>query len=268
MGINNIFKFIRPILLRSRVQTYRGKIFAVDMSCYIHKAIHHYPKHMKHLDVYMNLFRRIADHTFLVFDGKSPKIKAQVLEERLKHKNKYHSTNRTPDIYREIIEKYKMDEKFTLVVAPQESDPQLAYMSLKGKVDYLITEDSDLIVYGCDKIIFKLIPNGSCMVYKKEKFEKYIEKFNWDLPTFKLICILCGCDYFKGGVRGMGFQKATKIVKKPFETDVELKEFVIRNFQMTDDTYEKFKTACLFYTNQLIQANRKIAPFHELMNDD
>jgi exonuclease-1 len=38
------------------------------------------------------------------------------------------------------------------VVAPYEADAQLAFFGLHGHVDLVITEDSDLIAYGCPKV--------------------------------------------------------------------------------------------------------------------
>lgn len=38
------------------------------------------------------------------------------------------------------------------IVAPYEADSQLAYLSKEGIVDLIITEDSDLLVFGCRKV--------------------------------------------------------------------------------------------------------------------
>ena len=38
------------------------------------------------------------------------------------------------------------------IVAPYEADAQLAYLSKEGIVDLVITEDSDLLVFGCAKV--------------------------------------------------------------------------------------------------------------------
>lgn len=38
------------------------------------------------------------------------------------------------------------------IVAPYEADAQMAYMALSGDVDAVITEDSDLLAYGCPKV--------------------------------------------------------------------------------------------------------------------
>jgi exonuclease 1 len=40
-------------------------------------------------------------------------------------------------------------EGIEVVVAPYEADAQLAYLALTGNVDAVITEDSDLLPYGC-----------------------------------------------------------------------------------------------------------------------
>lgn len=38
------------------------------------------------------------------------------------------------------------------VVAPYEADAQMAYLAINGEVDIVITEDSDLLAYGCPKV--------------------------------------------------------------------------------------------------------------------
>jgi 5'-3' exonuclease len=38
------------------------------------------------------------------------------------------------------------------VVAPYEADAQMAFLARNGHVDLVITEDSDLIAYGCPQV--------------------------------------------------------------------------------------------------------------------
>lgn len=38
------------------------------------------------------------------------------------------------------------------IVAPYEADAQLAYLNINGIADVVITEDSDLILFGCKKV--------------------------------------------------------------------------------------------------------------------
>lgn len=51
------------------------------------------------------------------------------------------------------------------IVAPYEADAQLAFLNISGIADYVITEDSDLTLFGCKKVgsIF-LIPDGTARV--------------------------------------------------------------------------------------------------------
>lgn len=38
------------------------------------------------------------------------------------------------------------------IVAPYEADAQLAYLAINNSVDVVITEDSDLLAYGCPRV--------------------------------------------------------------------------------------------------------------------
>lgn len=38
------------------------------------------------------------------------------------------------------------------IVAPYEADAQLAYLNIKNYAQVVITEDSDLILFGCTKV--------------------------------------------------------------------------------------------------------------------
>lgn len=78
------------------------------------------------------------------------------------------------------------------IVAPYEADAQLAYLNKIGLADYIVTEDSDLILFGCRKILFKLDAFGQCDLVDVDKLhlamECSVEKFTMD--KFRLMCIL------------------------------------------------------------------------------
>lgn len=46
-------------------------------------------------------------------------------------------------------------------MAPYEADAQLAYLEKEGIVDLVITEDSDLLVFGCKRVLFKMDDSGN-----------------------------------------------------------------------------------------------------------
>ena len=45
-----------------------------------------------------------------------------------------------------------IEKKIQYIVAPFEADAELAYLSSSGHVDAVLTEDSDLLAYGCKKV--------------------------------------------------------------------------------------------------------------------
>lgn len=58
-----------------------------------------------------------------------------------------------------------------MVIAPYEADSQIAYMVKEGIADFAISEDSDLIAYGCPKLLMKLNFNGYCKVFCTNDFK-------------------------------------------------------------------------------------------------
>lgn len=162
MGIKNLLKFSLDVCERGNMNDIRGKRLAIDMSCFIYKALYHEEKFLLHLDLYMKMFLRFSTKVYLVFDGKAPAAKRDEQQERQRAQERHlerhpdHKTPRlTPEVIGEVIRAYGNNRKIAIVFAPQESDGQLAYLSRKDLVDYIVTEDSDLIVYGCPRIIFK-----------------------------------------------------------------------------------------------------------------
>ena len=74
-----------------------------------------------------------------------------------------------------------------VVVAPYEADAQLAFLSKANIAQIIITEDSDLILFGCEKILYKMDINGNGQLIEKEKIISVtrfdtadsFERFRW-----------------------------------------------------------------------------------------
>lgn len=56
-----------------------------------------------------------------------------------------------PEMAHRLI-KVLRQQNISYIVAPYEADAQIALLSLRGHVECVITEDSDLIVYGCPRV--------------------------------------------------------------------------------------------------------------------
>ncbi len=72
-------------------------------------------------------------------------------------------------------------------MAPYEADSQLTYLQNKGIVDLVITEDSDLLVFGCERVLFKLDDSGHGKLIEL----KELGKANKGLVV-SLVCV-CWC---------------------------------------------------------------------------
>ena len=72
------------------------------------------------------------------------------------------------DLFMDILKELEVE----FVVAPYEADAQMAYMVKAGIADIAISEDSDLIAYGCPKILMKLDFVGNGQEWSMEEFKK------------------------------------------------------------------------------------------------
>jgi exonuclease 1 len=111
-------------------------------------------------------------------------------------------------------------ESVPYVVAPYEADAQLTYLEKIGLVDGIITEDSDLLVFGCRNVLFKLDAVTSTAVsIARSDFasvtspEGGLPLLGWSDAQFRAMAILSGCDYLES-VGGVGLKTAWVLLKK------------------------------------------------------
>ncbi len=102
--------------------------------------------------------------------------------------------------------------KIPYVVAPYEADSQIAYLDAHDHIQAVLTEDSDLLVFGCRVALFKMTPAGAVSEIRREDLGKMKEFESWDFCKFRQMCILSGCDYLPSPV-GVGLKKAMKHLK-------------------------------------------------------
>ena len=62
--------------------------------------------------------------------------------------------------------------KLEVIIAPYEADAQIAHLVKSGYADFAISEDSDLIAYGCPRCILKLDFMGKCQIFEWDAFVK------------------------------------------------------------------------------------------------
>lgn len=65
-----------------------------------------------------------------------------------------------------------------LIVAPYEADAQLAYLYKHKQIDFVITEDSDLLAFGVERVLFKMDLTGSGTEVDMTNLDQ-CESFRW-----------------------------------------------------------------------------------------
>ncbi|PFX13681.1 Exonuclease 1 [Stylophora pistillata] len=104
----------------------------------------------------------------------------------------------------EICRKKSID----YVVAPYEADAELAFLLTQGHADFVISEDSDLLAYGCKKVLFKLKLSGQCQLIE---LDKALQHLQLSQKNFLNMCIVAGYDYLDS-FRGIGINKSRKLI--------------------------------------------------------
>lgn len=108
-------------------------------------------------------------------------------------------------------------------MAPYEADAQLAYLERAGLVDAILTEDSDLLVFGCQNVLFKLDVVASTVVsISRKDFGSVIASssdtnsitlLGWSDVQFRAMAILSGCDYLPS-IPGIGLKTACTLLRR------------------------------------------------------
>eukprot|EP00923_Selenidium_pygospionis_P027210 GHVN01048892.1.p1 GENE.GHVN01048892.1~~GHVN01048892.1.p1 ORF type:complete len:251 (-),score=54.37 GHVN01048892.1:497-1249(-) len=102
-----------------------------------------------------------------------------------------------------------------VIVAPYEADAQLAYLSRQGLVDVVISEDSDLLPFGCRSVFYKLDHNGGGYEIEWNSLTQQsglLPPCFFTLDNLISLCVLSGCDYLQS-VSGVGVKTAAKMMQ-------------------------------------------------------
>lgn len=80
----------------------------------------------------------------------------------------------THEMAYELIKKCR-EKNIDWIVAPYEADGQWAFLNKIGLADYIVTEDSDLILFGCGKVLFKLDLADNCDLVESDQLYKCLQ---------------------------------------------------------------------------------------------
>ncbi|WVW83475.1 hypothetical protein I302_105496 [Kwoniella bestiolae CBS 10118] len=284
MGISGLLPLLKEIQVTGHVSEFKGKRLAVDAYVWLHKGafgcaedIVKGKKTTKFVDYAMHRVRMLRYHgitPFIVFDGgplpakKGTEVsRAKSRAENLDRARSMESQGRwkeardfytrcldiTPEMAYQLIKALKA-ENVDYVVAPYEADAQLCYLEREGFVDGIITEDSDLLVFGCRQVIFKLDGNGQCVWIHRNNLAtiRDFPMHGWSDVQFRRMAMLSGCDYLDSIV-GIGLKKAHALMRR-FKTVEKLLQHVRLEGSMTipPDYLASFAQAELAFVHQRV----------------
>jgi exonuclease-1 len=109
-------------------------------------------------------------------------------------------------------------EQVDWLVAPYEADAQLGYLARQGLADVIISEDSDNLPYGVDRVCFKWDGHRGEQALLAEVLAMRGDKGSldfagWTHAMLLYMCVLSGCDYLPS-VPGVGVKAAHKLVAR------------------------------------------------------
>ncbi|KAK4510361.1 pheromone processing endoprotease [Mucor velutinosus] len=142
-----------------------------------------------------------------------------------------------------------MEKKIKCIVAPCETSAQLTYLAKTGKVDAVVSEDPELLAFGCPKFIHKSFISGEYIEFCMDRaFNDNRSNFRaYGADTFRHICILslAGCNYllnaesaiFRALLRvyegnNSSTDQVLRVLQKLFKEKLLLD--YLKNFHMTD----------------------------------
>ena len=159
----------------------------------------------------------------------------------------------TPEMARQMIDELKKIG-VEYIVAPYEADAQLVYLERQGIIQGILSEDSDLLVFGAKCLLTKLDQYGECVEINRADFAacREISLVGWSDTEFRRMAILSGCDYL-ASINRMGLKSAYRFVRKykTIEKIIQMLQFDGQYYVPTD-YLKKFYRAELTFLHQRV----------------
>ena len=223
MGIKYLNRFLQENCKESirKVNLYElsGKKVVIDTSIYMYRYLGEEAL-LENIYLMINILRLNNIIPLFVFDGKPPKEKDDLLRERKQNKKKAEEKynelkNKLIDgqnekiqeemiqLKKEFIRLHHTDIKdvklliqslgVSYIEAPGEADKLCAKLVNKNLAYACLSEDMDMFVYGCKRVLRYLsLLNKTAIMYEMKDI---LIELDMNFNDFKNICIISGTDY-------------------------------------------------------------------------
>ena len=229
MGIRDLNRFLKENASSSiklfNLAELSGKKIAVDISIYMYKFATDGTL-IENIYLMLSLFKHYNIIPIFIFDGKPPPEKHELLKRRKEDKHdaeeEYNKLKISLEINKDINDYDKQEiicnmdslkKKFvtinkndidnvkalirsygaTYYDAPGEADELCAMLTIKNKVWACLSEDMDMFVYGCNRVIRYLsLLNHTAVMYD---LDGILNNLGITQKELREICVLSGTDY-------------------------------------------------------------------------
>ncbi|WFD23206.1 hypothetical protein MEQU1_001894 [Malassezia equina] len=245
MGIQGLLPLLKDIQKDTHVEAFRGRTLGIDGYVWLHRGAYACAMDLalgrpttRYITYAMHRIRMLQHYgvkPYVVFDGGPLPSKAGTESERESRRAEHRqrglalyaqkrvseardafvrSIDITPQMAHELI-KVLRSHGIPYLVAPYEADAQLAFLEQSGVIDGIISEDSDLLVFGCRHVLFKMDTYGHCVEIQRAHLSQVTQPSfaGWGDREFRHMAILSGCDYLPS-IAGMGLRSAHRLLRK------------------------------------------------------
>ncbi|KAJ3783490.1 PIN domain-like protein [Lentinula aff. detonsa] len=292
MGIQGLLSALKSIQTTKHLSEFSGQTIAVDAYVWLHKGVFTCATELatgKPTIRYVNyamekvrLLRHYGIKPYVVFDGgplpakKGTEVsRKRRRDEQLARGNLLASQGKrsqardcylkcidvTPQMAFQLIKALRA-ESVQYVVAPYEADAQLAFLERQGIVSAILTEDSDLLVFGCKTVLFKFDPVARSVVsISRADFASVtatsadsngISLTGWSDTQFRAMAILSGCDYLPS-IPGIGLKTACAMLRRWKTPQAVVRQIALEGKKRVPKGYlDQFKLAEKCFLHQRV----------------
>ncbi|KAG7274016.1 hypothetical protein CRUP_032610 [Coryphaenoides rupestris] len=263
MGIQGLLQFIKDASEPVHVKKYRGQTVAVDTYCWLHKGAFSCAEKLakgEPTDQYVTYCMKFVDmllsfgvKPILVFDGCNLPSKKEVEKSRRERRQANLQKGK------QLLREGKISEArdcFTKSINV-------------GLAQAVITEDSDLLAFGCKKVLLKMDREGNGLEIDQAHLGRCRSLGGvFTEEKFRHMCILSGCDYL-ASLYGVGLGKACKLLKMANNPDIltvirKMGQYLKMSVAVPEEYLEGFVKADNTFLYQLVfdPLRRKVVPLN------
>ncbi|KAM3488290.1 hypothetical protein MY3957_008402 [Beauveria namnaoensis] len=283
MGVSGLLPLLKSIQRPTELKTCRGQTLGVDAYGWLHRAAFSCAVELgqgkpttRYVTTAMHRVRMLLHFgikPYMVFDGdylpskaatedsraKKREEKKQLANDLMKAGKPGQATQEfqkcvdiTPEMASTLIQELKK-MGISYVVAPYEADAQLVYLERKGLVDGILSDDSDLLVFGAKRLLTKLDQYGNCIEINRRDFGacREVSLTGWSDTEFRRMAIMSGCDYL-AGLPGVGLKTAHRLMRKSKTPERVVRMLQFDGKRVSENYLTQFYQAELTFLHQWV----------------